>query len=232
MMRHLSKLIILILLFSFTSCSDMIQNLSIPQPEGTDVYILIDVTASCQSALSRLKSELVLADKDYWIGAANFADFPIAPYGIPEDIPFRLLQPLSFDKNDATNAILAITINPLSGNDTPEAHLEALYQLATGEGYPPYVSPTDPGWRNSLKKAVILITDAPYHIEPGYPGHTYSQTLNALASKGIMVFGINFDGKSSNLINIVNDTNGQMYQIPSDGTGINQTIGTIIDSLL
>jgi hypothetical protein len=103
------------------------------------------------------------------------------------------------------------------GNDAPEAQFDALYQLATGEGNSPYVAPSNPGWKNSLKKAAIPITDGDYHTETNYPGHTYAQALSALASMNIIVMGINLEGRSTNLVNIVNDTTAKSTRFPSTG---------------
>jgi hypothetical protein len=229
-MKKITKLIFcLIAIFLCCGCSDMIQKYT-SGPHSLDVMILFDLTGSLVSALSNIKAGFTLEEGDYWVGVAGFQDFPIEPYGYSSDEPYVLFQSLSPSIADTQTAINSMEIEPGDGNDNPEAHLEALYQVATGAGYDPYIEPSDAGWRDNTKKAVIIITDAPFHDEPAYPGHTYSQTLNALNKKDIIVMGILLG--QSNITSIIEATHGQYYSISSTGAGINQALQSILEILL
>lgn len=199
-------------------------------PHSLDVMILFDLTGSLVSALSNIKAVFTLEQGDYWMGVAGFQDFPIEPYGLSSDEPYVLFQSLSPSIADTQTAINSIVIESGAGNDTHEAHLEALYQVDTGKGYDPFIELSDTGLRNNTKKAVIIIIDAPFHDEPAYPGHTYSQTLDALNKKDIIVMGILLG--QSNITSIIEATHGQYYSIPSNGAGINQALQSILETLL
>ena len=73
----------------------------------------------------------------------------MAPFGEPvcdyfgpsdPDQPFELLAEITDVSADVQAAVNAMTLGgpggqPIGcGNDTPEAHFESLYQIATGEG--------------------------------------------------------------------------------------------------
>ncbi|MCG8554780.1 MAG: hypothetical protein MJD61_05740, partial [Proteobacteria bacterium] len=70
---------------------------------------------------------------DTEFGVGTFSDFPLPDYGkAPGDTPFLLRRRMTGDL-EAVQAALR-TVRLADGKDQPEAHIEALYQLATGEG--------------------------------------------------------------------------------------------------
>ncbi|MEI8257963.1 MAG: hypothetical protein WCJ30_19985, partial [Deltaproteobacteria bacterium] len=103
------------------------------------------------------------------------------------------------------------------GGDNPEALVEALYQVATGDGLEPYIRPSGGcpsigvGYacmRTRAQPIIMVVTDAPMHSGPvvlgenhpydrtsfsPYPApHTYEQMVAALASQlHPRVIGIN-----------------------------------------
>jgi hypothetical protein len=233
-MKGILPIAAVLIIFVLVGCSDMLEQYTVASgPASLDVMLLMDVTGSCLNALSRLKSEFSLVQKDFWIGIAGFSDFPIGGYGVTGDVPYVLYQPLSGNVDDTKNAV--DSIYGTTGGDMPESQLEALYQCATGDGYDPYIQPSDTGWRKHTRKTVILITDAGFHDEEGYPGHGYAETLDVLLQKKIIVTGIllGTEGMAhADMTSITSDTHGRLYQIGKDGTGINQVITEILDGLL
>ncbi|MCS6799355.1 MAG: VWA domain-containing protein [Myxococcota bacterium] len=183
--------------------------------ERADVVILVDVTGSMGGEIGeirqRLRDRIVPAVRgaipDARFAVASFADFPIAPYGSDGDLPFQLLLPLSADVARVQAAVNRLRLQ--AGGDGPESQVEALYQLATGEGFAPWVPPA-PGCpaagrgyaclRTDALPIVLLVTDAPFHNGPGgaepytrvRPApHRYEEARDALRALGARVIGLN-----------------------------------------
>ncbi|MBV1862566.1 MAG: hypothetical protein KUG77_29355, partial [Nannocystaceae bacterium] len=109
--------------------------------KSLDVFINMDVTGSMSEEINNLRVALsgdiipaITAQvPDTQFGAGSFADFPITPYGTAgTDQPFTLLQPITANVTDVQIAVG--TYVAAGGNDGPESNIEALYQIATGEG--------------------------------------------------------------------------------------------------
>ncbi|MFT5359119.1 MAG: hypothetical protein ACI9KE_006362, partial [Polyangiales bacterium] len=171
-----------------------------------DITFLIDQTASMGEEIDRIRSRLRdqiapairEAIPDSQLAVATFADFPVEPYGARSDTPFELRLPMSDELAAVQAAVNAIELS--DGRDVPESQVEALYQLATGEGIGRYV-PRSAGCsrggegyactRPDSLPVVLLFTDNASHNGPsganpyiGIPGprpHTYAQAVNALA---------------------------------------------------
>jgi hypothetical protein len=178
-----------------------------------DVVFLVDSTNSMTQEIAAIRDHLQhqlapaisAAIPDAHVGVADFRDFPVPPYGEPSDYPFRLRQTVTADIAQVQAAVSAIRV--AGGGDEPESQVEALYQLATGEGLQPFVSPSPGCARGGLGYAclrrdalpvVLLFTDAPFHNGPGGslpyvgispPPHTYAEALDALLGLGIRVMG-------------------------------------------
>jgi hypothetical protein len=178
-----------------------------------DVVFLVDTTNSMTEEIAtirdRLQNQLAPAIRgsipDSQIGVADFRDFPIPPYGERTDFPFRLRQTVTGDISQVQAAVNVLRAS--GGMDEPESQVEALYQLATGEGIGGFVSPSPgcPGGglgyaclRRDALPVVLLFTDAPFHNGPGGrfryvgilpPPHTYEQALTELLALGARVMG-------------------------------------------
>jgi len=105
-----------------------------------DVFFLMDATGSMSGPINNLKASLTstvipqvqaqVADTQF--GAGDFRDFPLSPYGSSGDQPFVLRQAIT---SNAAAAQAGVNVMSASGgNDGPESGLEALYQVATGNG--------------------------------------------------------------------------------------------------
>lgn len=193
---------------------------AIPQ---LDVFFLMDVTGSMSGEIANLQASLnstvlpgiqaAVANSQFGVGA--FADFPLSPWGGGGDQPFSLRQTIT-----STTASIMSGVNSLSGPgygggaDGPEAGLEAIYQVATGEGLtgpaPTSVAANHTGvggvaFRADAMPVIVDITDAPAHGvgetgncggDMGYTGpvattaHSRAQTKTALAGICGRVVGI------------------------------------------
>jgi hypothetical protein len=226
--------------------------------ERADVVFAIDTTASMGQEIEQIRTNLrdriapaiERTISDSQIGVTTFADFPEGNCGraTEGDLPFRLVLPVSDDVGRVQSAVDSIELN--NGIDEPESQVEALYQVATGEGIGPYVSPSFgcpmggfgyPCFRPDALPIVMLFSDAPFHNGPTgtHPyaspdacprvsptPHTYPQALEALTARGVRVMGLYSGPRGErgfqDLQRIATDTNA----VGSDGTPIVFEIGT------
>ena len=194
------------------------------QGELYDVVFMFDTTGSygglvyqfgeqSQSIMDAIKLQL---GDNVQFGIASFADYPFHDWGWYPDYAYRIDHPLTSN----TQAIRDTFQNTnwwYNGADGPESQLEALYQLATGEGrdvdgngsYNDMgdIIPANIGWRPGSTRIVFLGTDVDFHRagepvygggEPEewwekpyyYPGPTWQQTVDTLMNNGITVVGL------------------------------------------
>ena len=157
-----------------------------------DVFFNMDTTGSMDGEVSNLQSSLSstvipgveaqVMDTQFGVGA--YEDFPIDPYGEANctygalggpDQPFELFAEITDDVPAVQAAVnqLGIGGNAIGcGNDGPESAIEALYQIATGEGL---VGPAPTsvasnisgiggvGFREGSMPIIVNITDAVSH---------------------------------------------------------------------
>ncbi len=188
-----------------------------------DVFFAMDATGSMGGEIANLQSDLnstviptIQSDiVDSHFGAGVYMDFPISPFGsvaVPglpadgcsheiteDDQPFKLLQEITMDAMSvqlAVNAMSQPSGSPIGcGNDWAEAGIEALYQVATGEGLdtplPTHVPANNSGlggvgYREGTMPVVVPISDAVSYSgtdEVGCPGSltSYSGDVGSVA---------------------------------------------------
>lgn len=147
-----------------------------------DIFFVIDRTGSMQGEIDNIKANLqstivpsvARTIGDVQFGVATFADFPVDPYGETGDVPFTLVTPIDPSVPNVQGAVNGIRVD--GGGDLPEATTEALFQVASGEGYAPWITPSSPcaspsrvGYgclRPNAQSIFVLITDAPMHNGP------------------------------------------------------------------
>ncbi|WP_236519897.1 vWA domain-containing protein [Sandaracinus amylolyticus] len=158
-----------------------------------DVVLAIDTTASMGQEIGEirrtLRDQIVpgirSAIPDANLGVTTYADFPEGGCGSSgdNDLPFRLVLPVTEDVGRVQSAVDSVRLN--NGADTPESQVEALYQIATGEGVGRYVPASFgcpmggfgyPCFRTDALPVVLLFSDAPFHNGPG-GGSPYSDSM-------------------------------------------------------
>lgn len=158
-----------------------------------DVFVNMDTTGSMTGPINNLQASLgntvipgiqaTVPNTQFGVGA--FEDFPISPFGSnpcnatgQPDQPFELLQPITAVVGSIQAGVQALTQNgaPIGcGFDIPESTIEALYQIATGDGLlgpaPTNVPPNNAGvggveFRSGSMPVIVSISDATSH-DPG-----------------------------------------------------------------
>jgi hypothetical protein len=179
-----------------------------------DVLLLVDTTGSMNRVIKDIQESLrdIIVPglkeqiSDIQIGVAEFEDFPVDPdgsgpimaYGYEgviegydcKDRPFTLHQRITEDIDLVQEAVDKLN-QPLGcGGDGPESHVEALYQVATGEGFSNWVEPSKcpdlpdspyvgyPCFRNGALPIIILISDAAMHHGPADLEEKFYQVYN------------------------------------------------------
>ncbi len=180
-----------------------------------DVVFSIDTTGSFGGEIDALQRDVLtvvtprLAARvdDVAFAVTRFEDVPLPPFGAPSDRPFTLVRALT-----TSNALLASAVASLdaplgNGGDIAESGAEALYQIATGAGFAPWVAPYAPsrdargasqggvGFRDGSLRVVLHVTDAPTHEPADYAGsvrgaHSLAEATTALQENGIAVIGV------------------------------------------
>lgn len=151
-----------------------------------DIMFLIDSSGSMGDEIDAVRAGLRenvvpgvrAAIPDAAFGVALFGEFPVEPHGPPGVQPYELRSPIT---TEVTRVEAALDDYPNWGNfDDPEAAIEGLFQVLTGDGYG---DPTTPGFipasigcpsggvggacfRLDALPIVMLITDAPMHNGP------------------------------------------------------------------
>jgi len=175
-----------------------------------DVFFLMDTTGSMFGEITNLKNALTgtivpgvqaqIPNTQFGVGA--FEDFPVDPYGslhgsdcgrgglATPDQPLHLFQTITNNVSQIQAGVnsLSTASGPIGCGgafDTPEAQIEAVYQVATGQGLSgpsPTNVPAHTGgvggvsFRSGTMPVIIPITDAVSHA-PGETGNCSGNTI-------------------------------------------------------
>jgi hypothetical protein len=168
-----------------------------PQVAVADVFFVVDRTGSMEQEIDNIKANLAsviipaiaATIQDVQFGVATYSDFPVDPYGDSLDQPFHLVSPVDRSVANIQGAVNGIRVG--GGGDNPEAMTEALYQVATGQGYFQWIQPRSPcpspgriGYaclRPNAQPIFIVVTDAPAHNGPNDHAPYQNSTFVRLA---------------------------------------------------
>ncbi|MEV6824084.1 Calx-beta domain-containing protein [Amycolatopsis sp. NPDC051102] len=146
-------------------------------PPNPDLVLLADTTGSMGGAIDNVRANANAITGDV-LAAQPTAQFGVAEYkDFSDSVPFKVNQAIT-----GNTAAVQAGINQWSaagGGDTPEADLNALYELASGA-----VS-----FRPDGTRIIAWFGDAPSHDPSG--GHTLAQTIEALKAANIRVVAVN-----------------------------------------
>jgi len=166
-------------------------------PPSLDLVFLIDTTGSMWDDIDAAKAAAVdivniisSQTNDYRIAVVDFEDFPYDPYGSAGcgDYMYHDVLNFSSDKSAIVSAIQGLPIR--CGNDWQEAHYSALMHVLQKSAVG--------GWRDNVKKVVIVMTDAPPHDPEPYTGYTLNDVKNAaIALDPAVIYPIVIGGDST-----------------------------------
>ncbi|WP_169791557.1 hypothetical protein [Sandaracinus amylolyticus] len=184
-----------------------------------DVFLSIDTTGSFGGEIDALQRDLIdgvvptLAARvpSVALGVGRFEDFPAEPFGTENDRPFQLVTAITTDRARVGSALASLDAPLGDGGDLPESGAEALWQIATGEGYThdgrTWIAPFrdrgvpgggdvgGAGFRARALRVVVHVTDATSHApgeyEASFPGtRSLAQAAEALRAIDARVIGI------------------------------------------
>jgi hypothetical protein len=169
-----------------------------------------EIDAMQEDLQDRILPALEARVDDVAFGVNRFEDFPLRPFGESTDRPFVLHTAITTDARRAASAVARLDAPLGRGGDVAESGFEALYQIATGEGYrfggatliepfgrsaPGGGTIGGAGFRDGALHAVVHITDAPSHTPADYgsdfPGtRGLDDAVSALRANDIRVLGV------------------------------------------
>ena len=180
-----------------------------------DVFFSIDTTGSFGGEIDNLQAqlrtfivpELRARVDDVAFGVGRFEDFPSPPFGDGGDRPFALGVAITTDEARVASAVAALDQPLGNGGDIPESGAEALYQIATGVGYPGHIPAYSGraapgggtlggvGFREDALRVVVHVTDAPTHEPADYGGafpgtRSRAEAIDALEALGVRALGV------------------------------------------
>ncbi|WP_346660183.1 Calx-beta domain-containing protein [Amycolatopsis sp. QT-25] len=146
-------------------------------PPNPDLVLLADTTGSMGGPIGNVRANAGAITGDV-LAAQPTAQFGVAEYkDFTDSVPFKVNQGITGDTTAVQAGINQWVAS--GGGDTPEANLNALYQLATGAV----------AFRPDGTRIVAWFGDAPSHDPSG--GHTLAQTIAALQAAKIRVVAVN-----------------------------------------
>ncbi|GGM83646.1 hypothetical protein GCM10009721_05340 [Terrabacter tumescens] len=154
-------------------------------PPKPDIVLVVDRTGSMGGAIDDVKAKMggVI---DAVQAAQPDAEFAVVAYCDTGETPFSLVQQLTSSKTDAVNAVNSIVL--CNGGDTPEAQLNALWQIGSGGD--------QVAFRSGSTRAVAWFGDSNGH-DPS-EGHTLADAIASLQGVSAKVIAINVDSGAGN----------------------------------
>jgi Ca2+-binding RTX toxin-like protein len=126
-----------------------------------DLVLLQDLSGSfsddvvtVQGLVPNLVTAVLGLQPNTYFGVSSFVDKPLSPFGVAGDYVYQTDLALTGNATDFQNAVNGLIVR--NGNDTPESQIEALMQLG--------LRPSEVGFRTGTFRAVVLATDAPFHL--------------------------------------------------------------------
>lgn len=170
-------------------------------PRPTDLYLLVDTSASMQPYLPDLRRGLhdamgLLVRRGVRVGVGEFRTTSAADWR--DGLTYRALRRVGAVDQELVRAVDRL------GRDQAQlpqllpgehAHTVALDETVTGDGYWPYVRPgQQAGFRPDARKVVVVVTDAAFAADATQPSR--SDAIGTLRAAGVDVFGLALDGNA------------------------------------
>lgn len=173
-------------------------------PPKPDIVLVVDSTGSMGAAIDNVKTEMGTIVSTVQ-GSQPGAEFAVVDYKDTVDGAeiFTRRTDLTSSVSDAQNAVNAITAS--GGGDTPEAQLNALWEIGSGGG--------QIGYRTGSSRIVVWFGDSSGH-DPS-DGHNLSDAIASLQGVDAKVLAINVDSGAGDGL----DATGQATAITTATAG-------------
>ena len=164
-------------------------------PRPTDVYLLVDTSASMQPYLADLRRGIVgamrsMSERDLRVGIGEFRTTSAADRHAR--LTYRLLRQVGTVDGQLAQAVDRLGRDRATLPQLPPgegAHTVALDEAVTGDGHWPYVEPGRPaGFRPDARKVVVVVTDEAFAPDSMQPSR--SDAIATLRAAGVEVFGL------------------------------------------
>lgn len=217
-----------------------------------DLVFVIDNSGSygddwpiIQSQMPAIVTKLTNTFPGIEFGLALFRDFPFSPFGSPNDFAYQEVLPLTTNNSAAFLNSIANLHFPNGGNDGPESQYEAIHQVLFGLGrklfnnpnlQPGEIAPSGIGWGLGSHRAIVLLTDAPFHDADNedYPTGTPDVPTPVLEAEGrsavrSQIANLLSSGLGMTIFTMVAQNPGVFITQGEDGTIPNIPISTLIE---
>jgi len=178
-----------------------------------DILFLTDTTGSMgpfAAAAAREADDIL--DRTSGFGnvawtVASYRDFPISPWGRPDDYPVRIEQSITQDQELVAAGIEQW--DATGGSDGLASSLFALQSIAEN---------AEEAYRPDSERYLLWFGDAPSNDPirtPGYPGSTVDEAIDALQLAEIVVLGIDINNLNGfgQLFPVIDATGGSIGEL-------------------
>lgn len=176
-----------------------------------DICAVVDLSESSSAQQTQLVAQLaglteVGSQSDVAFGLVGFSDYPVAPFGFSDDVPYIRLA--SIGAVDAyTTAVSRLSF--LRGGDPSEAQLDAITQAASGS------DGTSCEWRDgSGVRFVVGFSDALCHGPDAHHRASVGDAIGAVSAAGATFVGVVDGAAAAECFRpIAQATGGQLVQL-------------------
>lgn len=165
-------------------------------PRPTDLYLLVDTSASMQRHLPALRRGIAdaMVHLQSWpglgVGIGEFRTTSAADWN--DGLTYRMLRRVGVIDRQLADALDRLGRDEAGLPQFPpgeRAHTVALDEAVTGDGYWPYVDAgQQAGFRTGTRKVVVVVTNAPFADDSAQPSR--DEAVATLRAAGAEVFGL------------------------------------------
>lgn len=195
-----------------------------------DLIFVIDTTgsmwddiAAVQAAATTIVTHIDAQVRNYRIAVVSYEDFPVSPYGEAAcgDATFHDVLGFSSDRATIVGAIQGLSLR--CGGDAPEAVLSGLLHAIALS------------WRPQVRKAIILMGDAPPHDPEPFTNFTAATVIAAAeAADPVQIYPIAIGSDLSAqtaFAALATGTGGRLFKAPS-ATEVVNAITEAVDEII
>jgi len=192
-----------------------------------DLCLVADRTASFKRDLTQLRTHIsglisLTTGRDMAFGLVAAGDYPLAPFGFPDDVAVERLAVLGSAAAFET-AVADLTL--IRGGDPPEAQLDAIAAAANAGA-------AGCGWREGSKRVLVATTDSLCHGADGVHQATTADVVAAMNIAEITFIGLVESTDAAECFEpLAAGTGGTTRALASDATEIAEIVADAISEV-